>query len=232
MRAMILAAGRGERLRPLSDEIPKPLVEFGGQPLIFYHLDGLAAAGFSEIVINLGHLGHMLREALKDGSRWGLNIRYSPEHEGALETGGGIAQALPMLGSAPFLVVNGDIYSDYAFGRLRALKCSHAHLVLVPVPADKEHGDFALKRGRIHNEGNPKYTFSGISVYHPCFFAGSASGRWSIVPLLRKTVRDHLVTGELYTGQWKDIGTVDRLMKLRVQKGQCVVDRKYKPPIL
>ena len=219
MRAMILAAGRGKRLQPITDERPKPLVELGGQPLIFYHLEGLAASGFREVVINLGYLGHLLREALEDGSRWGLNIHYSQEPEDALETGGGIARALPMLGSAPFLVVNGDIYSDYSFGRLRAIKCSHAHLVLVPVPADKQHGDFALIQGRIHNEGQPKYTFSGISVYHPAFFADHAGGRWSIVPLLRKTVHDHLVTGELYKGEWNDIGTVGRLEELRARKG-------------
>ena len=125
-----------------------------------------------------------------------------------------------MLGSTPFLVVNGDIYSDYSFGRLRAIKCSHAHLVLVPVPADKQHGDFALRHGRIHNEGQPKYTFSGISIYHPTFFAGSPGGHWSIVPLQRKTVRDHLVTGELYNGEWNDIGTVRRLEELRARKVQ------------
>ena len=123
-----------------------------------------------------------------------------------------------MLGSVPFLVVNCDIFSNYSFGGLRAIKCSHAHLVLVPVPADKEQGDFALIQGRIHNQGNPKYTFSGISVYHPGFFAGSAGGRWPVVELLRKKVRDHVVTGELYKGQWHDIGTLDSLEELRARK--------------
>ena len=212
---MILAAGRGERLRPLSDEIPKPLVEVAGQPLIFHQLDALSSAGYTQIVINLAHLGHLIQESVGDGSNWGVNIHYSQEPPGALETGGGIALALPLLGKAPFLVVNGDIYSNFPYSRLRAIKCDYAHLVLVPVPGWRESGDFALRLGRVHNEGDPLHTFSGISVYHPRFFDKAPPGRWSVVPLLRDTIENHLVTGTLHSGQWHDAGTVSRLEDLR-----------------
>ena len=212
---MILAAGRGERLRPLTDNIPKPLIEVAGQPLIFHHIDRLAADGFRNIVINPGHLGGMLMDAIGDGSKWSVNIQYSQEPEGALETGGGIAQVLNLLGSAPFLVVNGDIYCDFELGRLRAIKCDYAHLVLIPVPSWSDHGDFRLQRARIFNKGEPSYTFSGISVYHPRFFEGCEQGRWSVVPLLRKTVDEQLVTGELHIGTWFDAGTPERLEELR-----------------
>ena len=217
MRAMILAAGRGEGLRPLTDTMPKPLVEVAGQPLIFHHLDALAAAGFREIVINLGYLGNQIRDAVGDGSNWDINIHYSQEPEGALETGGGIAQALPLLGSAPFLVVNGDIFCDFSFGRLRTVKCDYAHFVLVPVPRWREKGDFALQRGKVLNEGDPLYIFSGINVYHPQFFEGCAQGRWSIVPLLMDTVKNRLVTGEIHPGLWHDVGSIPRLENLRSQ---------------
>jgi MurNAc alpha-1-phosphate uridylyltransferase len=220
---MILAAGRGERLRPLTDNIPKPLLEVAGQALIFHHLDALSAAGFREVVINLAHLGDQLREAVGHGGKWGLNIHYSPEPAGALETGGGIARALDLLGSSPFLVVNGDIYCDYPFGRLRAVKCDYAHLVLVPVPHWREGGDFALQRGRIQNRGESQYTFSGISVYHPRFFEACEPGRWSVVPLLRNTIDSQLVTGEVHQGVWHDAGTISRLEQLQAVAGQnCV----------
>jgi MurNAc alpha-1-phosphate uridylyltransferase len=211
MRAMILAAGRGERLRPLTDHIPKPLVEVAGKPLIAYHLEALASAGFREIVINTGHLGQLLEEALGDGSRWNVNIHYSREPENALETGGGIMQALPLLGKTPFLVVNGDTCCGFSFSSMRAVKCDYAHLVLVPVPAWRERGDFALHHARVQNTGEPTWTFSGIAVYHPRFFDTCEPGRWSIVPLLRKTIEERLVTGEVYRGEWHDVGTVERL---------------------
>jgi MurNAc alpha-1-phosphate uridylyltransferase len=214
MRAMILAAGRGQRMRPLTDHLPKPLLDVHGEPLIFHHLRRLGRAGFNEIVINLGHLGPKIEAAVGDGSRWGVRVRYSREPEGALETGGGIAQALPLLGDAPFVVVNGDIYTDFPFARLRALKCARAHLVLVPVPADKPDGDFALVNGRVHNQGEPAFTFSGISLYHPRFFDGAPGGRWSVVPLLRAAVDRQEVTGELYPGSWHDVGTVEQLREL------------------
>ena len=221
MRAMILAAGRGERLRPLTDALPKPLVEIAGKPLIEYHLESLAAAGFREVVINQGHLGDLLPAALGDGSRWGIRIHWSDEQPTALETGGGIFKALPLLGSGPFLVVNGDVWTDYPFARLRAVKCDWAHLVLVPNPPQHPCGDFALRGARIDGgqdegqDGGDRFTFSGIGVYHPRLFTGCRPGKFSVVPLLRTAMRDHLVTGELYRGQWDDVGTPERLELLQ-----------------
>ncbi len=217
MRAMILAAGRGKRLRPLTDSLPKPLIEAGGKPLIEYHLERLADAGFQDIVINQGHLGNKLPEALGNGERWRVRIHWSLEPPEALETGGGIFQALTLLGHGPFLVINGDIYTDYPLARLRAVKCDQAHLVLVPNPAHNPKGDFSLQGARIHNAGTNMHTFSGLAVYHPRLFSGCAAGRYSIVPTLRKTIDESLVTGELYQGQWLDIGNLERLELLRKQ---------------
>ena len=211
MRAMILAAGRGERLRPLTDELPKPLVEIAGKTLIEYHLEALSGAGFREVVINQGHLGDLLLKALGDGSRWGLNIHWSDEQPEALETGGGIFKALPLLGSAPFLVINGDLWTDYPFARLRAVKCDWAHLVMVPNPAHNPGGDFALSGARIHETGDRKLTFSGMAVYNPRLFDGCQPGKFSVVPLVRSAMENHLVTGEEYQGGWNDIGTLERL---------------------
>lgn len=221
MRAMILAAGRGERLRPLTDSIPKPLIEVGGHSLIEHHLQKLAQAGFREVVINLAHLGDMILAALGDGSRWGLNIHYSQEPEGALDTGGGILQALPLLGDSPFAVINGDVYSDYPLARLRAIKCSHAHLVLVPNPEHNPAGDFLLQGGYVSrdwgSDDETRLTFSGISVYHPRFFDTTADGRFSVVPMLFAAAELNRVTGEIYRGNWHDIGSLERLEKLRGQ---------------
>ena len=214
MRAMILAAGRGERLRPLTDAVPKPLIEVGGKPLIEYHLEALSAAGFTRIVINLGHLGHLLPAALGDGSRWGIEIHWSDEQPEALETGGGIFKALPMLGPSPFLVVNGDIRTDFPFNRLRAVKCDWAHLVMVPNPAHNPEGDFALVQSRILPCGEQKLTFSGIAVYHPRLFDGCREGKFSVVPLLRSAMEHHTVTGERYAGLWDDVGTPERLKSI------------------
>jgi len=216
MRAMILAAGRGERLRPLTDSLPKPLVEVGGKPLIEHHLQALAEAGFTEIVINQGHLGNMLRSALGDGERWDINIHWSNEQPEALETGGGILQALPLLGSSPFLVVNGDIWTDYPYSRLRAITCDWAHLVMIPNPPHNLGGDFALLNARIRIEGGDKLTYSGIGVYHPRLFGDCTPGKFSVVPLLRSTMENHLITGEIYKGGWEDIGTLERLEAVRV----------------
>jgi MurNAc alpha-1-phosphate uridylyltransferase len=215
MRAMILAAGRGERLRPLTDSVPKPLVDLAGKPLIEYHLASLAQAGFREVVINQGHLGGQLASALGNGGRWGINIHWSDEQPTALETGGGIFKALPLLGTGPFLVINGDVWTDYPFARLRAIKCDWAHLVMVPNPAQNPDGDFALLGARIREDGPARQTFSGIGVYHPRLFDGCSPGKFSVVPLLRTAMRDHLVTGELFTGTWDDIGTLERLETLR-----------------
>ena len=216
MRAMILAAGRGERLRPLTDSTPKPLLKAGGRPLITYHLEKLALAGFREVVVNLAHLGKRIRDTLGDGSAWGLNVQYSPEPEGALDTGGGIQQALPQLGDSPFAVINGDVYTHYPLARLRAIKCDHAHLVLVPNPEHNPAGDFALQGGYVLSQGQPRYTFSGIAVYHPRFFAGTRAGRFSVVPMLRSAAAGRQVTAELYRGAWHDIGTIQRLEKLEL----------------
>jgi MurNAc alpha-1-phosphate uridylyltransferase len=219
MRAMILAAGRGERLRPLTDATPKPLLEAGGKSLIGRHLAALAAAGFREVVINLSHLGEKIRAALGDGSGFGLNIHYSAEPPGALDTGGGIRQALPLLGASPFAVINGDVYTDYPLARLRAIKCDHAHLVLVANPGHNPDGDFGLQGGYVNLDARPRYTFSGISVYHPRFFESSTAGRFSVVPMLHEAMASRQVTGEIYRGAWHDIGTLERLEALRKTLG-------------
>lgn len=213
MKAMILAAGRGERMRPLTDHTPKPLLPAGGKRLIEYHLEALAAAGFREVVINLAHLGEQIRDHLGDGSRYGLAIAYSQEPEGALETGGGIFNALPLLGDDPFLVVNGDVWSDYPFEKLNEPK-GLAHLALIDNPAHNPDGDFALAEGRVESEGAGKLTFSGIGLYRPALFAGCEPGAFPLAPLLRTAMAKGEVSGEHFTGRWLDIGTPERLEAL------------------
>lgn len=213
MRAMILAAGRGERMRPLTDHTPKPLLQVGGRCLIEHHLNGLAAAGFEEVIINHAHLGQQIEQRLGDGSRYGLKIHYSPERK-ALDTGGGICRALPLLGGAPFLVVNGDIWTDYPFSRLMNKSVSGAHLVLVDNPPQHPGGDFVLRDGRVMADGEEKLTFSGIGVYHPDLFASSPEGAFPLAPLLRKAMAAGKVTGEHYCGRWVDVGTPGRLEQL------------------
>lgn len=220
MRAMILAAGRGERLRPLTDRIPKPLVKVGDKPLIEHHLENLAAAGFRDVVINQGHLGDLLRDRLGEGERWNINIHWSEEQPEALETGGGIFRALPLLGSSPFLIINSDIWTNFPLVRLRAAKCDWAHLVLVPNPAHNSSGDFALQGARIRNQGAEKFTFSGISIYHPRLFDGCIDGKFSVVPILRRAIDEHVVTGALFSGAWGDTGTQERLEQVRVMAAQ------------
>jgi len=216
MKAMILAAGRGVRMRPLTDTTPKSLLAAGGKALIAWQLEKLARAGFAEVVINHAHLGHLIEAALGDGSRFGLSIRYSAESE-ALETAGGIALALPMLGAEPFLVINADIYSDYDFSALAGLPLDDrlAHLVLVDNPPQHPRGDFALEAGNMREGGKPMLTFSGIGVYAPRLFGGIPAGaKVPLAPLLRKAIAAERVSGEHYRGRWHDIGTAERLQAL------------------
>jgi MurNAc alpha-1-phosphate uridylyltransferase len=216
MKAMILAAGRGVRMRPLTDTTPKPLLAAGGKPLIEWQLEKLARAGFAEVVINHAHLGHLIQAALGDGSRFGVSIRYSAESE-ALETAGGIALALPSLGAEPFLVINADIYSDYDYSRLPGLLLADrlAHLVLVDNPPQHPRGDFALEAGRVCEAGRSMLTFSGIGVYAPRLFSGiPPRAKVPLAPLLRKAMAADRVSGEHYRGRWHDVGTAERLQAL------------------
>ncbi len=214
-RAMILAAGLGERMRPLTDHTPKPLLEVAGKPLIVYHIEKLAKAGFEEVIVNIAHLGYMIPQALGDGSRWGIKITYSDEQEeGALESAGGIVKALALLGDAPFLVVNGDVWCDYAFNADFNLNGDLAHLVLVENPDHNKKGDFALVENRVVNEGERSYTFSGIGYYNPLLFKSLSYGKSALAPLLRDAIAKGKVSGELHSGEWKDIGTPERLAEV------------------
>lgn len=214
MNAMILAAGRGERMRPLTDTTPKPMLTVGGRTLIDYHLARLAQAGVRDVVINLAHLGDQIATALGDGGRYGLAIHYVTEPVQALETGGGIFQALPLLGDDPFIVVNGDVWSDYSFGQLPVITEAVAHLVLVDNPDHHRQGDFVLRDGRVHSDGAIKLTYSGIAVLRRALFAGCGPGRFPLAPLLRDAMANGLVSGEHYGGQWVDVGTPQRLRAL------------------
>ncbi len=211
---MILAAGRGERMRPLTDRIPKPLLEVGGKPLVAWHLERLAAAGLRRVVINHAHLGEQIEERLGDGSEWGINIAYSPEAT-ALETGGGIFNALALLGDGPFLVVNGDIWCDVDFSGLdRVRQGDLAHLVLVDNPAHHPEGDFCLHAGRVSGAGGARLTYSGIGVYRAALFADCTPGAFPLAPLLRAAMADGRVSGMHHRGQWLDVGTPQRLAEL------------------
>lgn len=211
MKAMILAAGLGKRMRPLTDHTPKPLLKVGNKVLIEYHLEKLANAGFSEIVINTSYLADKIESYLGDGGRYGLSIRFSREPESPLETGGGIFKALPLLGTEPFLVVNGDVWSDYPFEQLQLPQNQLAHLVLVDNPDHNPKGDFAIKAGQIDASGENCFTYSGIGVYHPQLFSGCVSGAFPLAPLLREKMEQGLVSGERYSGYWLDVGTPERL---------------------
>lgn len=229
---MILAAGRGKRLRPITDSIPKPLVELCGKPLIEYHIEKLAQAGINQIVINHAWLGHKLEKILGDGSRWNVQIQYSAEPEGGLETAGGVIKALPLLGEAPFLLINGDVYSDIDFSVLvnkaidlaeRSLpenekqsQCfqqpqdSLGHLILVPSPEHNLNGDFGLNENHVVLPQG-EYTFAGLSVLSPRLFAGMEVDFIPLAPILRNAMQDGLLTGQVETGMWSDIGTLERL---------------------
>jgi MurNAc alpha-1-phosphate uridylyltransferase len=216
MKAMLLAAGRGERLRPLTERIPKPLVEVGGKPLIAWHLERLAAAGFGEVVLNVSHLAEAIVERLGDGRRFGLSLRYSREAE-PLETAGGIAQALALLGRRAFLLVNADIYCEVDFASLARVVLGErlAHLVLVPNPPHRVQGDFSLRGGLVGNTGEPRYTYAGVAVMSPQLLAVVRPGEKApLAPLLREAADRRLISGELYTGLWQDVGTIERLREL------------------
>ena len=219
MKAMILAAGRGERMRPLTDHTPKPLLKVGGKALIVWHLENLAKAGFKEVVINHAHLGSQIEAALGDGSQWSLKISYSPEQK-ALETAGGIAYALPLLtqnGSenAPFLVVNGDTFTDINFAKIKLSRNMLAHLMLVDNPPQHSQGDFSIDNGLLTNQGAPLRTFSGVGVYHPSLFAPIKRGDAAkLAPLLRQAILENKASAQYYQGVWHDIGTPERLQAL------------------
>lgn len=215
---MILAAGRGERMRPLTDGTPKPLLPAGGKPLIAWHVQALAAAGFTRLVVNHAYLGAQIEAYLSDGKEWGLEIVCSAEAR-ALETAGGIAHALPLLGNEPFLVVNGDIWTDYDYRRMRNIDLAGklAHLVLVDNPAQHPAGDFALSGHLVSDDIEPRLTFSGIGCYHPDLFAGIVDNESApLAPLLRHAMRQGGVSGEWYAGVWFDIGTPTRLAELDI----------------
>ncbi|MFS0829013.1 N-acetylmuramate alpha-1-phosphate uridylyltransferase MurU [Pseudomonas phoenicis] len=222
MKAMILAAGKGERMRPLTLHTPKPLIPVAGRPLIEHHLRALAGAGFTEVVINHAWLGQQIEDHLGDGSRFGLRIRYSPEGE-PLETGGGIFQALPLLGTEPFVLINGDICTDYDFAALRRPLRGLAHLVLVDNPSHHGRGDFRLLDGQVQDgdEHAANLTFSGISVLDPALFDGCQPGAFKLAPLLRQAMEQGRVSGEHHRGRWVDVGTPERLAEAeRLINGQ------------
>ncbi len=218
MRAMILAAGRGERMKPLTDHCPKPLLALAGKPLMVYHIEKLVALGIRDIVINSAWLSEQIQSQIADGSAFGANVSHSVEHEGGLETAGGIIKALPLLGEEPFIVVNGDIWTDYDFAHLpQQLPDSLAHLVFVDNPEHNEAGDFAITHGKVCQNSEPKYTFSGIAVYRPELFAGCKVEKAPLPPLWRRYMDDGLIGGELYHGLWTDVGTPIRLQQLEQQ---------------
>lgn len=212
---MILAAGRGERLRPLTDTIPKSLVEVRGKSLLERHLENIRAAGIEDVVINLGWLGQEIRDRIGSGSMFDLTVEYSDEGENVLDTGGGIHKALPLLGREPFLVVNADIYTDIPLASVALLNESVAHIVLVPTPEYRAGGDFDLDDGVVKNGEAPTLTFSGVAMYRPAFFDSCEAGRYSIVPMLRAAADSGRLYGMLYEGVWADVGTPERLAALQ-----------------
>ena len=214
--AMILAAGRGERLRPLTDETPKPLIEVAGKKLIEYHIDRLKSAGVTRLVINTAWLAEKIHAALGDGANYGVSIRYSDEGE-ALETAGGIIRALPLL-DEQFIVVNGDVWCDFDFTEWMYLPLAHeAHVLLVDNPEHNAEGDFAIDNGLLANSGDKRYTYSGIGIYSKAFFAGQPAGKAPLAPLLRSKSEQKKVSAQHYSGNWTDVGTVERLQQLQQQ---------------
>lgn len=215
MKAMILAAGRGERMGALTRRTPKPLLEVGGRPLIEHQVDRLAGAGFRDVVVNLAWLGERIAVRLGDGSRLGVRVRYSWEPEGALDTGGGIRRALPLLGGGRFVTVNSDVWSDYPFEKLRDAVAGDAHIVLVDNPAHHPAGDFALAPdGRVTGAAHGRLTFSGIGCYHPRLFAARETGRFPLAAVLHDAIEAGTLSGEHHRGEWIDVGTPARLEAL------------------
>ena len=212
--ALIFSAGRGERLRPITDSMPKALCRVHNIPLVEYHIAKLVKSGFTRLVINHAYLGGQIRQQLGNGERWNIDICYAPEPPGGLETGGGIVNALSLLGNEPFLTVNADIFTDYNFSQFVLPQTSTVHLVLVNKPAYLNHGDFALSANKQLTNYPRQYTFAGIAGYRPELFRQMQPGRYSITPLLRELANEGVVTGEIYSGQWLDIGTVQRLQQV------------------
>ena len=216
MKAMVMAAGRGERLRPLTDTLPKPLAPVAGKPLIVYHLEALAKAGVGDVVINLSWLGDLMKAALGDGHDYGLRIHYSEEGPVPLETAGGIFKALPLLGPQPFLVVNGDVWTDIDFSRLALDDAADARIVLVPNPLHNPRGDFALDGAAVleRDDARQTYTYSGVGMYRPEFFSGCSPGKFPLLPLLKRAIAARRLYGQLHLGEWFDIGSMERLREL------------------
>jgi MurNAc alpha-1-phosphate uridylyltransferase len=211
---MILAAGRGQRMRPLTDERPKPLLKVGQKTLIEYHLQSLSRAGVDCVVINLSWKGDQIRDFLGDGSKYGLSITYSDEGLEALETGGGIHRALPKLGTEPFWVVNGDVYCEFDYPRRELVAGILGHLILVPNPVHNPRGDFSLAGNQVRTEGDERSTYSGIALLHPRLFVDSTPGKFPLAPLLVDAMDSGSITGELFTGRWVDVGTPERFQAL------------------
>jgi len=221
MKAMILAAGLGERMKPLTLHTPKPLLKVAGKHLIEYSIESLVSAGITDIIINYAHLGEQFPKALGNGDKYGAKISYSPEEDGPLETAGGIINALPLLGDEAFIIVNGDIWCDYPFEKLiqnqKARETSLCHLVLVTNPEHNESGDFAIHSDVLSEQGKTKFTYSGIGIYHPQLFSDLVVQSMRLKPLLQKAIDLNKATGEIYRGDWSDIGTVERLNELSTQ---------------
>jgi len=214
MKAMVLAAGRGERMRPLTDAMPKPLLTAAGRPLIAHVLSALARAGVLDIVINLSWLGERIRATLGDGARYGVRIRYSEEGPVPLETGGGIVEALPLLGEAPFIVVSGDIWSDFDFRDLELAADADAEIVLVPNPHHHPRGDFALEGDRVVERASERLTYANIGLYRHEMFRGCAPGRFPLVDVLRRAIAAGRLRGRIHRGEWLNIGTPEQLAAL------------------
>lgn len=220
MKVMILAAGRGERMGALTKTCPKPLLKVAGRALIEHHLVTLKRQGFTEFVINVAYLGEQIKAALGNGEQWGVHIEYSDEGEQALETGGGIFKALPLLGKAPFLVVNADVWTDFPFASLRTKVDKGIHLVLVNNPEHNKNGDFCIQDGVVRLADKERYTYSGLGVFNPDVFKQHSSGVFPLAPMIRQLITKDQVSGELYGGEWVDVGTPDRLADLNVKLQQ------------